>query len=89
MNPYASQSHGYDSECESTLDSAKNCIINEREFSKTSCIETESDFDKHATHSSLLVLKFGVMVHLVQLLKFEKSDFQIAGKCSSDYKISV
>ena len=40
-------------------------------------------------HSNLLVLKFGTMAHLVQLLKFEKSDFQIAGKCTSDYKINV
>ena len=40
-------------------------------------------------HSNLLVLKFGTMVHLVQLLKFEKSDFPIAGKCTSDYKIKI
>ena len=40
-------------------------------------------------HSNLLVLKFEKMVHLVQLLKFEKSDFQDAWKCTSDYKINV
>ena len=33
---------------ESTIDSVRNCIINECEFSKTSCIETESDLDKPA-----------------------------------------
>ena len=41
LNPYASQTDGYDSEYESTVDSVTNYNINECDFSKISCVETE------------------------------------------------
>ena len=46
MNPYASQTDGYDSEYESTVDSVVNYNINECGFSKISCVESESDLEK-------------------------------------------
>ena len=46
MNPYTSQTDGYDSEYESTVDSAINCNVNEYDFSKVSFVETESDLEK-------------------------------------------
>ena len=48
LNPYASQTDGYDSEYESTVDSVINYSINESDFSKISCVETESDLEKPA-----------------------------------------
>ena len=48
LNPYASQTDGYDSEYESTIDSVINYNINEYGFSKISCVETESDLEKPA-----------------------------------------
>ena len=45
---YASQTDGYDSEYESTVDSVINYNINECDFSKISCVEAESDLDKPA-----------------------------------------
>ena len=46
LNPYSSQTDGYDSEYESTVDSAINQNITECDFSKISCVETESDLEK-------------------------------------------
>ena len=40
LNPHASQTDGYDSEHESTVDSVINCNAHECDFSKTSCVET-------------------------------------------------
>ena len=48
INLYASQTDGYDSEYESTVDSVINYNINECDFSKISCVETESDLEKPA-----------------------------------------
>ena len=48
MNAYASQSDSYDSEYKSTVDSVINYNINECNFSKVSCDETESDLEKPA-----------------------------------------
>ena len=42
MSPCAPQTDGYDSEYESSLDSVINYNINECDFSKISCVETES-----------------------------------------------
>ena len=39
---------GYDSEYEITVDSVINYNINECDFSKISCVETESDLEKPA-----------------------------------------
>ena len=57
MNLYASQSHSYDSKYESTIDSVINYIINEWEFSKTSCNETESHLDKPANAEFAKIIK--------------------------------
>ena len=46
LNPYASQTDGYDSEYESIVDSVINYNINECDFSKISCAETEFDLEK-------------------------------------------
>ena len=46
LNSYTSQTDGYDCEYESTVDSVKNCNVNEYDFSKISCVETESDLEK-------------------------------------------
>ena len=46
LNPYASQTDGYDSEYESTVDSVINYNVNECDFSKISCVEKESDLEK-------------------------------------------
>ena len=46
MNPYSSQTDGYDSEYESNVDSVINCNINVCDFSKISCVETECDLEK-------------------------------------------
>ena len=48
LNPYSSQTAGYDSEYESTVDSVINFNINECDFSKISCVEKESDLHKPA-----------------------------------------
>ena len=48
LNTYASQTDGYDSQYESTVDPAINQNINECNFSKISCVETESDLEKPA-----------------------------------------
>ena len=40
LNPYASQTDGYDSEYKCTVDSVINCNAHECDFSKTSCVET-------------------------------------------------
>ena len=42
LNPYAPKTDGYDSEYESTVDSVTNYNMNECDFSKISCVETES-----------------------------------------------
>ena len=57
MNLYASQSHSYDSKYESTIDSVINYIINEWEFSKTSCNETQSHLDKPANSEFAKIIK--------------------------------
>ena len=46
LNPYTSQTDGYESEYQSTVDSVINYNINECDFSKISCTETESDLEK-------------------------------------------
>ena len=46
--PYASETDGYDSEHESTVDSVINYNINQCDFLKISCVETESDLEKPA-----------------------------------------
>ena len=43
---YRPEDDGYDSEYESIVDSVINCNINECDFSKINCVETESDLDK-------------------------------------------
>ena len=48
LNPYPSQTDGYDSKCESAIDSVINYNINECDFSKISCVETEPDLEKPA-----------------------------------------
>ena len=57
LNPYASQIHDYDFEYESTVDSVINCNINECDFSKISCVETESDLDKPANPEFAKIIK--------------------------------
>ena len=57
LNPYASQSDGYDSEQKSTADSAINYKINECDFSKISCVETESDLEKPANGEFAKIIK--------------------------------
>ena len=57
LNPYASQTDGYDSEYESTVDSVINYSINESDFSKISCVETESDLDKPANAEFAKIIK--------------------------------
>ena len=48
LNTYTSETDGYDSQYESTVDPAINQNINECNFSKISCVETESDLEKPA-----------------------------------------
>ena len=57
MNPYASQTNGYDSECESTVNSVINYKINECDFSKISCVETESDLEKPVNAEFAKIIK--------------------------------
>ena len=57
LNPYASQTDGYDSEYESTVDSVINQHINECDFSKISCVETESDLEKPANTEFAKIIK--------------------------------
>ena len=59
MNPYASQTDGYDSEYESTVDLVINQNTNECDFSKISCVETESDLEKLANAEfSKIIISF-------------------------------
>ena len=48
MNAYASHIDGCDSGYISTVNSVINCSINECDFSKISCVKTESDINKPA-----------------------------------------
>ena len=57
LNPYASQTDGYDSEYESTVDSVLNQNISECDFSKISCVETESDLEKPANAELAKIIK--------------------------------
>ena len=57
LNPYAFQTDGYDSEYESTVDSVINYNINECDFSKISCVETESDLEKPANAEFAKIIK--------------------------------
>ena len=57
FNPYATQTDGNDSEYESTLDSVINYNINECDFSKISCVETESDLEKPANAEFAKIIK--------------------------------
>ena len=57
LNPYASQTDGYDSEYNSTVDSVINQNINESNFSKISCVETESDLEKPANAEFAKIIK--------------------------------
>ena len=57
LNPYASKTDGYDSEYESTVDSVINQHINECDFSKISCVETESDLEKPANTEFAKIIK--------------------------------
>ena len=57
LNPYPSQTDGYDSEYESTVDSVINQNINECDFSKISCIETESDLEKQTNAEFAKIIK--------------------------------
>ena len=57
LNPYASQTDGYDSEYESTVDSVLSQNISECDFSKISCVETESDLEKPANAELAKIIK--------------------------------
>ena len=57
MNPYPSQTDGYDSEYESTVDLVINQNTNECDFSKISCVETESDLEKPANAEFSKIIK--------------------------------
>ena len=57
MNPYASQTDGYDSEYESTVDSVINYNINGCDFSKISCVETEFDLKNPANAEFAKIIK--------------------------------
>ena len=57
MNPYAPQTDGYDSKYESTVDSVKNYNINACDFSKISCVDTESDLEKPANAEFAKIIK--------------------------------
>ena len=46
MNPYASQTDGYDCDYKGNVDSVIVGIINYGDFSKISCADEESDLDK-------------------------------------------
>ena len=54
LNPYPSKTDGYDSEYESTV-IAYN--INECDFSKINCVETESDLEKPANVELAKIIK--------------------------------
>ena len=57
LNPYPSQTDGYDSEYESTVDSVINYNINECDFSKISYAETESDLKNPANAEFAKIIK--------------------------------
>ena len=57
MNPYAPQTDGYDSEYESTVDSVTNYNINACDFSKISCVDTESNLEKPANAEFAKIIK--------------------------------
>ena len=57
LNPYASQTDGYDSEYESTVDSVINYNINGCDFSKISCVETEFDLKNPANAEFAKIIK--------------------------------
>ena len=56
MNPYASQTDGYNFEYESIVDSVKICNI-KANFSKISSAETDSDLDKPANTQFAKIIK--------------------------------
>ena len=57
LNPYPSQTDGYDSEYETTVDSVINCNTNECDFSKISCVETGTDLEKFANAEFAKIIK--------------------------------
>ena len=57
LNPYPSKTDGYDSEYERTVDSVMDYNINECDFSKINCVETESDFEKPANVELAKIIK--------------------------------
>ena len=57
LNPYPSQTDGYDSKYESTVDSVINYNINECDFSKISCVETQPDLEKPANPEFEKIIK--------------------------------
>ena len=57
LNPYVSKTDLYDSEYESTVDLVINYNINEWDFPKTGCVETESDLEKPANAELAKIFK--------------------------------
>ena len=57
LNPCASQTDSYDSDHECTVDSVINFNINECDFSRISCAETESHLKAANAESSKIIKK--------------------------------
>ena len=83
LSPQTSQTDGYDCEYESTLDSAINCNINECNFVKIKCLDTESDLDKPANAEFAKIVKKNLeskKIHDNMKSIFEK--FKSPGNCA-------